>query len=108
MFGSAGAMVTMFYLAGYTKISGSFEATAKKDAGAYIAIVMIYLFAVSTAASWNAIPWLFWYVYFLVYLITNLSTAPRFSLLAFAPSVSSLPSAHNGSVNLSSSIRPPT
>lgn len=58
--GSFGAIVAMYYLAGYTKISGSFETTAKRDAGAYIAIVMIYIFAVFYAISWNGIPWIFW------------------------------------------------
>ena len=58
--GSFGAIVAMYYLAGYTKISGSFETTAKRDAGAYIAIVMIYIFAVFYAISWNGIPWVFW------------------------------------------------
>lgn len=62
LIGSCGAMVAMFYLAGYTKVSGSFNGGAKKDAGAYVAIVMIYLFSVFYAVSWNGIPWIFWYV----------------------------------------------
>lgn len=60
--GSAGAMFAMFYLGVYSKLSGSFHETANRDAGAYIAIVMVYLFAVFYAFSWNGIPWIFWYV----------------------------------------------
>jgi MFS family permease len=59
--GSSGAIVAMYYLAGYTKLSRSFETTASRDAGAYIAIVMVYIFAVFYAISWNGIPWVFWY-----------------------------------------------
>lgn len=59
--GSAGAIVAMYYLAGYTKVSGSFNETATRDGGAYVAIVMIYVFAVFYAISWNGIPWVFWY-----------------------------------------------
>lgn len=59
--GSLGAIVAMYYLAGYTKVSGSFESTAKKDAGAYIAIIMVYIFAGFYAISWNGIPWIFWW-----------------------------------------------
>lgn len=58
--GSFGAIVAMYYLGGYTKITGSFETTAKKDAGAYVAIVMVYIFSVFYAISWNGIPWIFW------------------------------------------------
>ncbi|CAL3965630.1 hypothetical protein PZA11_002533 [Diplocarpon coronariae] len=57
--GSVGAIVAMFYLAGFTQVSGSFDHTIKRDAGAYAAIVMIYLFAVFYAISWNGIPWIF-------------------------------------------------
>lgn len=59
--GSSGAIVAMYYLAGYTKLSRSFEITATRDVGAYIAIVMVYIFAVFYAISWNGIPWVFWY-----------------------------------------------
>jgi hypothetical protein len=58
--GSSGAIVAMYYLAGYTKLSRSFEITATRDVGAYIAIVMVYIFAVFYAISWNGIPWVFW------------------------------------------------
>lgn len=58
--GSVGAAIAMFYLGAFSKISGSFEHIVSKDAGAYIAIVMVYLFAVFYAMSWNGIPWIFW------------------------------------------------
>lgn len=57
--GSVGSMIAMFYLGGYSKISGSFEGGATKDGGAYVAIIMIYIFAVFYAMSWNGIPWIF-------------------------------------------------
>jgi MFS family permease len=60
--GSCGALLAMFYLGGYTAVSKSFSGGAKQDGGAYVAIVMIYLFAVFYAMSWNGIPWIFWYV----------------------------------------------
>ncbi|OTB01160.1 hypothetical protein M426DRAFT_64584 [Hypoxylon sp. CI-4A] len=59
LIGSVGAMVAMFYLGGYSKISGSFNHVVKQDGGAYVAIVMIYIFAVFYAMSWNGIPWVF-------------------------------------------------
>jgi sugar porter (SP) family MFS transporter len=59
--GSTGALVAMYYLGAYSKLSGSFsESGATRDAGAYVAIVMIYIFAVFYAVSWNGIPWIFW------------------------------------------------
>lgn len=60
LIGSFGAMIAMFYLAGYSNISGSFHGKAKQDGGAYAAIVMIYLFAIFYAMSWNGVPWIFW------------------------------------------------
>ncbi|CZT05143.1 probable monosaccharide transporter [Rhynchosporium graminicola] len=59
LIGSIGAIIAMFYLAGFSNLSGSFGGTAKQDAGAYVAIVMIYLFAIFYAMSWNGIPWIF-------------------------------------------------
>ncbi|KAI0165432.1 general substrate transporter [Hypoxylon sp. FL1284] len=59
LIGSAGGLVAMFYLGGYSKVSGSFSHTVAQDAGAYIAIVMVYIFSVFYAMSWNAIPWVF-------------------------------------------------
>jgi hypothetical protein len=60
LLGSCGAMVAMFYLAGFSKLSGSFEGHATKDAGAYVAILMVYIFAVFYSFSWNGVPWIFW------------------------------------------------
>jgi sugar porter (SP) family MFS transporter len=60
LIGSAGALVAMFYLGGYTTVSKSFSGQAPQDGGAYVAIVMIYFFAIFYAMSWNGIPWIFW------------------------------------------------
>jgi len=57
--GSTGAIVAMYYLGGYTKMSNSFNQTPPRDGGAYVAIVMIYIFAIFYAISWNGIPWIF-------------------------------------------------
>lgn len=66
LIGSIGAMVSLYYIAAYTKVSNSFSADAAanttKNAGAYVAIVTIYIFAVFYAMSWNGIPWIFWSV----------------------------------------------
>ncbi|KAH8649893.1 hypothetical protein BX600DRAFT_483872 [Xylariales sp. PMI_506] len=59
LIGSAGDLAAMFYLGGYTSVSHSFSGKAPKDGGAYVAIVMIYLFSVFYAMSWNGIPWIF-------------------------------------------------
>ncbi|KAI1140085.1 general substrate transporter [Hypoxylon sp. FL0543] len=59
LIGSSGALVAMFYLGGYSKVSGSFNQAVVQDGGAYVAIVMIYVFAVFYAMSWNGIPWVF-------------------------------------------------
>lgn len=59
LIGSTGALVAMFYLAGYSKVSGSFTHTVVQDGGAYVAIIMIYIFSVFYAMSWNGIPWIF-------------------------------------------------
>ncbi|KAI1378559.1 general substrate transporter [Hypoxylon crocopeplum] len=59
LIGSTGALVAMFYLGTYSKISGSFRHAVVQDGGAYVAIVMIYVFAVFYAMSWNGIPWIF-------------------------------------------------
>jgi len=62
LIGSAGAIVALYYLGGYSALSHSFTTTAKakKDGGAYVAILMIYVFAIFYAMSWNGIPWVFW------------------------------------------------
>ncbi|KAJ5016316.1 putative quinate permease [Colletotrichum sp. SAR 10_99] len=63
MIGSTGAAIALFYLGAYAKLSGSFEAgqlsAGDRTPGAYVAIVMIYIFAVFYAISWNGIPWIF-------------------------------------------------
>ena len=62
MIGSAGAILALYYLGGYTAQSKSFVSSTPppRDAGAYIAILMIYIFAIFYAMSWNGIPWIFW------------------------------------------------
>ncbi|KAI0484121.1 putative sugar transporter [Xylariaceae sp. FL0804] len=58
--GAAGAMVPMFYLAGYSELSGSFGGPAPpRDAGSTLTLLMIYLYAVFFGLSWNNIPWIF-------------------------------------------------
>jgi hypothetical protein len=52
-------MVAMYYLAAYSAISKSFVDPPPKDAGAYIAILMIYVFGVLYGFSWCGIPWVF-------------------------------------------------
>ncbi|KAI1761061.1 general substrate transporter [Hypoxylon sp. FL1150] len=59
LIGSTGALIAMFYLAGYSKVSGSFTHTVRQDGGAYVAIIMIYVFSIFYAMSWNGIPWIF-------------------------------------------------
>lgn len=60
--GSCGAIVAMFYLGGFAKVTNSFGGHAPKSSGAYVAIVMVYVYSVFYAMSWNGIPWIFWYV----------------------------------------------
>ena len=61
LIGSCGAIMAMYYLGGYTAQSHSFTSQfVPKDGGAYIAILMIYLFAVFYSLSWNGVPWVFW------------------------------------------------
>ena len=62
LIGSAGAIFAMYYLAGYSSITNSFNQPPVRDAGAYFAIIMIYIFAIFYSISWNGIPWIFWYV----------------------------------------------
>lgn len=61
LIGSAGSLVAMYYLGAYTKISDSFNSTgdASPDAGGYVAIVMVFIFAIFFAISWNGVPWIF-------------------------------------------------
>ncbi|KAF4544943.1 Sugar/inositol transporter [Lasiodiplodia theobromae] len=57
--GAVGAGVAMFYLAGYSKLSGSFTSSSvPRDAGANAALAMIYVYAVFYGFSWNGVPWL--------------------------------------------------
>lgn len=57
--GAAGAMIAMFYLAGYSSLSGSFEGTPPADGGSRAALAMIYIYAIFYGFSWNGIPWIF-------------------------------------------------
>lgn len=57
--GAVGAMISMYYIAGYSHLSGSFEGTAPSDAGSRTALAMIYLYAIFYGFSWNGIPWIF-------------------------------------------------
>ncbi|KAH8880844.1 putative quinate permease [Thozetella sp. PMI_491] len=60
LLGSIGSAIPMFYLGAYSKISNSFDASASSpDATAYVAVTMIYLFAIFFALSWNGVPWIF-------------------------------------------------
>ncbi|KAH9227625.1 hypothetical protein K456DRAFT_1848097, partial [Colletotrichum gloeosporioides 23] len=59
LIGAIGAMVAMFYLAGYSALSGSFEGTTSADAGARTALAIIYIYAIFYGFSWNGIPWIF-------------------------------------------------
>ncbi|KIW18583.1 hypothetical protein PV08_02871 [Exophiala spinifera] len=56
--GSVGAAFAMFYLGIYSKVSGSFNHTPPRDAGANGAIAMVYIYAVFYGFSWNGIPWI--------------------------------------------------
>jgi hypothetical protein len=60
LIGSAGAIVAMYYLGGYSSLSNSFNEEPARDGGAYMAIIMIYIFAIFYSISWNGIPWIFW------------------------------------------------
>ncbi|KAF2655721.1 general substrate transporter [Lophiostoma macrostomum CBS 122681] len=59
LIGGFGAGISMFYLAGYSQISGSFERTPPLDSGARAAVAMVYIYALFYGFSWNGIPWLF-------------------------------------------------
>ncbi|EKG20721.1 Sugar/inositol transporter [Macrophomina phaseolina MS6] len=59
LIGASGAGVAMFYLAGYSKLSGSFTSSSvPRDAGANAALAMIYVYAIFYGFSWNGVPWL--------------------------------------------------
>lgn len=57
--GGLGAMVAMFYLGAYSNISVSSNNVPPMDAGARIAVAMVYIYALFYRASWNGIPWLY-------------------------------------------------
>lgn len=57
--GGLGAMIAMFYLAGYSKVSGSFYQVPPMDSGARAAVAMVYIYALFYGFSWNGIPWLY-------------------------------------------------
>jgi sugar porter (SP) family MFS transporter len=59
LIGSAGATVAMYYLGGYSSITNSFNEEPPRDGGAYVALVMVYIFAIFYSISWNGIPWIF-------------------------------------------------
>ena len=59
LIGGCGAGLAMFYLAGYSKISGSFSRTPPMDSGARAAVAMVYIYSFFYGFSWNGIPWLF-------------------------------------------------
>lgn len=59
LFGALGASSGMLYLAIYTKLSGSFNHTPPKDAGAIFGLVAVYWYTLHYAYSWNGIPFLF-------------------------------------------------
>lgn len=59
LIGGLGAGVSMFYLAAYSQISGSFDRTPPLDSGARAAVAMVYIYALFYGFSWNGIPWLF-------------------------------------------------
>lgn len=64
LIGSFGAMIALYYIGAFAKVTGSFEGDeldpGGKSPGAYAAIAMVYIFAVFYAMSWNGIPWIFW------------------------------------------------
>lgn len=51
---SIGCCFTLFYLAGYASLTHSSEGGAEKNAAAYSAIVMVYLFAISYVSGYVA------------------------------------------------------
>ncbi|KAG5807279.1 hypothetical protein H9Q74_007970 [Fusarium xylarioides] len=59
LIGGVGSGIAMFYLAGYSKVSGSFDHIPLMDAGARTAVAMVYIYALFYGMSWNGIPWLF-------------------------------------------------
>lgn len=57
--GAVGALIAMYYLAGYSAISGSFDHAIKSDGGSRAALGMVYIFGICHSLSWTGIPWIF-------------------------------------------------
>ncbi|KAI5480252.1 Quinate permease [Pseudohyphozyma bogoriensis] len=57
--GSVGASFCLFWLAGYTGVTGSLSGHGAAGAGAYVSLVFIFIFAVFLSISWTGIPWLY-------------------------------------------------
>ena len=49
--------ITMFYLAAYSKLSGSFNGPVPRDDASKAALTMIYIFVICHSASWTGIPY---------------------------------------------------
>jgi hypothetical protein len=49
----------MFYLGIYCNLSNSLNATPPANAGARLAVGMVYVYAIFYGTSWNGIPWLY-------------------------------------------------
>ena len=60
LIGSAVAFCSMLYLGVYSAISGTFGGSTPQDAGAYAAVVFVYIYAIAFCCSWNSIAWIFW------------------------------------------------
>lgn len=107
--GSCGALLAMFYLGGFAKVTHSFGGKTHKSSGAYVAIVMVYVYSVFYAMSWNGIPWIFWYAQGSsktgkMRAFTNACTVLRSSRLVLDLFVSCLRHVHSGLDNLLLSI----
>lgn len=59
IYGTIGTSICMLYLTVYTAVSGSFNHTVPRDAGAYFAMLAIYFFAFFFTGSWNAVPFIY-------------------------------------------------
>ncbi|KAH8668909.1 putative sugar transporter [Xylariales sp. PMI_506] len=59
LLGAIGAMIPMYYIAAYSKLSGSFSGAVEHNAASNATLAMIYIFAISFGFSWNNIPWIF-------------------------------------------------
>ena len=57
--GAFGSAIAMYYLGIYSNLSNSFNVAPPADAGARLAVGMVYVYAIFYGASWNGIPWLY-------------------------------------------------